>query len=55
MDQDSRYTNRDLTTDLPNATLSAATVPEFNIFKETNLWNHKNNTYKNLIQNNFLN
>jgi len=35
MNQDSRCKNGDLTTYLPNAKLSAATVPEFSIFKET--------------------
>jgi hypothetical protein len=36
MNQEIWSTNEDLTTVLPNATLSAGTVPEFNIFKETN-------------------
>ena len=36
MNQESRSTNGDLTTDLTNATLSAGTVPEFNIFKAKN-------------------
>jgi len=51
MNQESRSTNGDLTADLPNATLSVGTVPEFNIFKANNLRSHKNNTYRNRIQN----